>query len=170
MIIQILSHIPSWVLAVLAYGIIMGIRSMFPRNISLVVASVLPLVFLGLSLTSLVSAVHAVALSLPMWAVGLVVGVLAGLTVFSARILDAHAAPGRLRIAGSPVTLILFVLIFATKFYYNMHIALDTAAATNAGFVCSVLALSGVSTGIVIGRVSRLYAAYFSGSAPATAR
>lgn len=170
MIIQILSHIPTWVLAVLAYGIIMGIRSMFPRSISLVVVAVLPIVFLGLSLTSLVSAIHAVALSAPMWAAGLIVGILAGLTVFSARILDANVGSLRLKIAGSPVTLILFVLIFATKFYYNMHIALDPAAATNAVFVCSVLALSGASTGIMIGRVSRLYAGYFSGRTLASAK
>lgn len=159
-LVQIVSHIPLWVLAVLLYGIIMGVRAMFARNISLVAVSVIPLLFLGLSLTSLAGAVRSVPVSAAVWAAGLVIGVLFGATIFSARILDANAGPGKLRIAGSPMTLILFVLIFTMKFYYNMHIAMDPSAESDAAFVCFVLALSGAGTGIMIGRVSKLFARY----------
>lgn len=160
-LIQIASHIPAWVGAVLIYGIVMGIRSMFARNVSLAAMSVVPLLFLGLSLTSLLGAIHSVVLSAPVWAGGIVVGLLLGLTVFSARILEAKTGAGRLRIAGSPITLILFVLIFVTKFYYNMHIAMDPVAAQDVAFVSVVLGLSGMSTGIVFGRVAKLFAGYF---------
>ncbi len=159
-LVQILSHIPAWVDAVLLYGILMSVRAMFARNISLIAVSVMPLLFLGLSITSLVSAIRSVPVSAPVWAAGVAAGIIFGMTIFSARILDSSIGGGRLRIAGSPVTLILFILIFATKFYYNMHIAMDPAAAGNTGFVCTALALSGASTGIMFGRVSKLFAGY----------
>ncbi|HUX14000.1 MAG TPA: DUF6622 family protein [Spirochaetia bacterium] len=170
MVVQILSHVPTWVVAVLLYGVAMGIRAMFARNVSLVAVSIVPLVFLGLSLTSLVASIRAVPVSAPVWAVGLSAGIIAGATIFSARILDSDAGVGRLRIAGSPITLVLFVLIFATKFYYNFHIAIDPSAASNIGFVSTTLALSGISTGIMVGRVWKLFAGYFGRNALNAAR
>jgi len=168
-LIQIFSQIPTWVVAVLLYGIVMGVRAMFVRRVSLVAISVPALVFLGLSLTSLVAAVHAVPVGAFFWALGIAAGILAGMTIFSAKIVDADAGGGRMTIAGSPVSLILFVLIFATKFYYNMHIAMQPHAASDPVFVSTVLALSGAGTGIMIGRVSKLFAGYFGRGALASA-
>lgn len=168
-LIQIGSHIPTWVLAVLLYGIVMGVRAMFVRRVSLVAVSVLPLIFLGLSLTSLVGAVQAVPVGALAWALGMAAGIFSGLTVFSAKIIDSNAGAGRLTIAGSPVSLILFVLVFATKFYYNMHIAVDPHAVSDTMFVSTVLVLSGAGTGIMIGRVSKLFAGYFGRGALASA-
>ncbi|HUX50284.1 MAG TPA: DUF6622 family protein [Spirochaetia bacterium] len=164
MIGQILSHIPLWVVALLVYGIVMGIRAMFARNISLVTASLLPLLFLFLSLTSLISAMRSVPVSAVVWMVGATLGIVAGLTVLAAKVLDRDAGAGRMRIAGSPATLMVFVLIFATKFCYNFQLASDPSAASNVGFVATTLALSGIGTGIAVGRVTKLLVTYFGHS------
>lgn len=100
---------------------------------------------------------------------GIVVGLLAGMTRFSATILDPKAGRGRLRIAGSPLTVILFVLIFVTNSYYNVRVAMDTSAMQNVALVSAVLALSGLSTGIMFGRVSKLFAGHFGRSTFAAA-
>lgn len=168
-LVQIVSHIPVWVTLVLLYGIFMGVRALFPRNVSLVAVTIVPLIFLALSLSSLASAIHQVPVSAAVWVGGIAIGILGGLTLFAARILDANAGAGRLRIAGSPVTLVLFVLIFATKFYYNMHLAMDPSAAHSVGFVSAVLGLSGMSTGIMIGRVGKLLAGRFGRGSYASA-
>ena len=158
---QIFSQVPLWVVALLVYGIAMGVRAMFARNISLVTASLLPLLFLFLSLTSLVSAIRTVPMSAVVWMVGAAPGIVAGLTVFAAKVIDPDAGAGRMRIAGSPATLVIFILIFATKFCYNFQLATDPSAASNVGFVATTLALSGIGTGIAVGRVAKLFVAYF---------
>jgi len=158
---QIFSQVPLWVVPLLVCGIAMGVRAMFARNISLVAALVLPLIFLALSLTSLASAIKAVPVSAAVWLMGTALGIVAGLTVFAARVIDPEVGSGRLRIDGSPATLIVFILIFATRFYYNFHLATDPSAASNVGFVATALALSGIGTGIVVGRVAKLYVTYF---------
>lgn len=169
-LVQIAGHTPAWVFAVLVYGLSAGVRAMWERKVSLWAVSIVPLLFLGLSLSPLLGAIRTVTVGAPVWAAALAVGVLAGSTFLSPRILDAMVGGGRVRIAGSPVALVLFIGIFAAKYYYNVRIALHHSAASDPVFVSVILALSGFTTGVMFGRVGRLFTEYFGKRKLAAAR
>lgn len=157
----LLSHVPVWVWLVLAYGLWAGVKALGTRNISLVMASIVPVVFLGLSLSSLVNiVVQAPAVGL-VWLLALGVGGALGWYYFSPEPLEVHRSRGTLVVPGTWTFLVLFVVIFVTKYAYGYELATDPVVAGSPAFQLIVFGLSGVATGIVTGRTGRLYNYYF---------
>jgi hypothetical protein len=162
---EIVSHTPIWVWFVMAYGIWVGVRAFSERKVSLTMASLLPIVFFGLSLSSLIGvAERSPAVGL-VWLLAVAAGVVLGWFYLSAEPLEVHRGRGTLLVPGTWAVLVLFVVIFITKFTYGIEQATNPDLASSLVFQVVVFALSGLSTGIVTGRTTRLYNRYFQAAA-----
>jgi len=158
--VSILSGIPLWVYAVLAYGIFMGIRAMAVRTVSLKMLLLLPLVFLGLSLSSLVPLAVGAPLVAVVWLLCVALGAVLGWFYLTADPLSVERDKGRLVVPGTWVVLVLFLTIFAVKFVFGYQSAVHPEVAALPGFRFVVFGLSGISTGIVVGRTAKLYLSF----------
>jgi hypothetical protein len=161
---EIVSHIPVWVWVVMAFGIWSGVRAFNQRKVSLAMATLLPLVFLFLSLSNLAGVVgEAPAIGL-LWLLAVAVGFVLGWFFLSAEPLEVYRGKGTLLVPGTWIVLAMFIVIFATRFTYGYEQAAHPEAITLM-FQVVVFALSGLSTGIVTGRTARLYNRYFQAAA-----
>lgn len=157
----LMAHLPLWVWAVLAYGLWMGFQATRERTVSLVMTTVMPLVFWALSLSNLVGvAVEAPAVAL-VWLLAVACGGALGWYYLTGEPVAIDRPARALTIPGTWVTLGLFVVIFATKVVYGYWVALDPEGAQSAVVLVPVFALAGLSTGVVTGRTARLYAYVF---------
>lgn len=161
-----LTQVPFWVWLVLAYGLWMGFKAFGARKVSLTMAGLLPLVFLGLSLSSLVGVVAEAPVIGLAWLLAVGAGGALGWYYLSQDPLEVHRGRGTLVVPGTWTILVLFLVIFMTKFAYGYVSATDPAAAQAPAFALVVFGLSGISTGIVTGRTARLYNAYFGTPVP----
>lgn len=158
---EVFAHVPVWVWFVLAYGLGMGIKGFGTRKVSLAMATLLPVVFLGLSLSSLwpvVAVAPAIGL---VWLLALGAGGIVGWFFLSSEPVEVHRHRGTLVVPGTWTVLVLFVVVFATKFVYGTISAVAPVVAAEGGVLVAVFSLSGLATGIVTGRTARLYNRYF---------
>ena len=153
----ILSGIPMWVYPVFFYGIYMGVRALAVRTVSLVLMTLLPVVFLGLSLSSLLPLVGGSPLVGLVWLLTLGLGAVLGWFYLTAEPLSVDRAKGRLVVPGSPLVLVLFLTIFTVKFVFGYESAVNPPVAAQPWFLLAVFGLSGVATGVVAGRTAKLY-------------
>ncbi len=162
---EIVTHIPIWVWLVLAYGIWMGVKSFGVRRVSLAMAALLPLVFFGLGLSSLVTVVgQAPAIGL-VWLLAVAAGTALGWFYLSSEPLEIHRGKGTLVVPGTWTVLVLFMVIFGTKLFYGVEQAVEPTVASSLLVEVVVFALSGLSTGVMTGRTLRLYNRYFQAPA-----
>lgn len=162
----LLSAIPAWVSALFGYGIYAGIRGFFPRRVSVFRLLLLPLVFLGLSLSSLAGVLAAEPLVGAAWALCVLAGVCLGWFYLTNEPLEVDRRRRTLVVPGSPVILFLFLTIFAVKFYYGFKAGTDPAGASQPLFLLTVFGFSGLSTGVVAGRTGKLYTDYLQIAEP----
>lgn len=161
-LIQIVVHTPAWVYAVLAYGLFMGIRSLWPRRMSVRYLFVLPVVLFGLSSTFLVSGAGPMPIGAIAWVAALAAGIAVGWSVLSAKVLSVDREHAQMTVGRNGSVLVLFILIFGGKYFYGIMRAVNPALAAQPAFALAVMAISGFSTGIMIGRIVKLYVGYFT--------
>jgi hypothetical protein len=70
----VLIHTPPWVYAILAYLIVMGVRGMRPRTLSLVRVFITPAIFIAWGLFGLAGGRGAPTLAFPAWLCGAALG------------------------------------------------------------------------------------------------
>ena len=162
---EIAAHTPVWVWFVLAYGLWVGVRAFAERKVSLALASLLPIVFFGLSLPNLIAVASTAPAVGLVWLLAVAAGVVLGWFYLSAEPLEVHRGRGTLLVPGTWTVLVLFVILFATKFTYGVEQAAHPELASSLIFEVVVFALSGLSTGVVTGRTAKLYNRYFQAAA-----
>jgi len=161
-----LSQVPGWVWLVLGYGLWVGFKAFGRRKVSLAMAGLLPLVFFALGLSSLVGLVGAAPVLGLVWLLAVAAGAALGWYFLSQEPLEIHRGRGTVVVPGTWTILVLFLVIFTTKFAYGYVSATNPAAAGAPAFLLAVFGLSGLSTGIVTGRTARLYSEYFGAPVP----
>lgn len=154
---SILSGVPAWVYIVFAYGIYSGVRACSGRTVKVAVLLVLPLVFLGLSLSSLVPLMGREPLVAVAWTLCVALGGIVSWFFLTKEPLSVQRVEGTLAVAGTPVILILFLVIFVVKFVYGYVTATNPELASDPGFLLTVFGLSGLSTGVMVARNTKLY-------------
>ena len=157
MLTDILVQTPRWVFALFATLLWLGARQLLSGTVSLLRATVTPLVMIGLSLYGVGSAFGESPASLLAWAVMTVV--LLGLVMQRPlpRTTRYDAASRRFHLAGTAVPLALMMGIFFTKYTVGVMLTTHPDLAHQAGFSIIVSALYGVFTGIFAGRAVRLW-------------
>jgi len=164
MIRMIISNTPIWVWAVLLWGIWSGISSLRGRQARVVLLWIMPVVFYFLSIQSLVSAGAHHLSYVPAWILAVVIGGLIGLSVLGSRPTTIDRERGTLRLAPSVVPLLIFLAVFGCKYIFNAGLSMHPGLIDSWAFTGSLLCLSGLSTGIMTGRVALWYSAWLKRS------
>lgn len=154
---KILSHIPLWVFILFFVLVALGLSQNRDRYISLWRASILPIAMLIYSLYGVISSFGVTTTTLDLWAVGIVVALIANTFLKYPR--DVIFLPYKKLyfIKGSLIPLLLIMLIFWTKFIIGFAEANKWDMLNNIEFTgCTSLCL-GIFSGIFIAGGLRLF-------------
>jgi hypothetical protein len=151
MILEILSGTPWWVYLLLALLLWIGITRLKPQVISLKQLFVMPLGLTIWSLGSLLDKFNALA-DVSLWAVFAAFGALLGWFIVRSFSIKADKKRGLIELPGSPLTLILIMLIFGTKYFFGAFYSINPQAYKYPLIFVADLASSGWITGSFIGQ------------------
>jgi hypothetical protein len=159
MIQQIVSHTPVYVWALLAFLIYRGWLASQDRETSLRKVALIPLVMVGLSVTSINGNGPLGDGLWGLWALGAVASA-AAIWQFSRREIMVNRAAGTVLQRGSWMPLALMVAIFVTKYTVAVMSAMHPELPHSVPFAASVAVLYGVFNGLFLGRLARYAAAW----------
>lgn len=154
MLIQILSHTPLYVWAILAFLVWRGVAELRGREIALRRMFMLPLVMLVLSLHDIALKFGVGATVLAAWMTAFAAAALLSWRFGRVRVASG-SAPGRVRVAGSVVPLLLMLSIFTLKYVTSVLLAVRPDLADQGMVVMAVCAMFGVFNGYFLGRLLR---------------
>lgn len=150
---NILNHTPIWVWILLIYLLKIGIQAGRPRTVSLYRILIGPLIFIFFTLHT-VTEFPPQLLNLTGLALALLLGILLGFWQIKRLPIQVDKKHKLLHIPGSWITLGLILVIFASKFYFGYTAAANPELFYSPGFSFIALAVSGLCTGMFIGRVA----------------
>lgn len=153
MLIQILTHTPLYVWAILALLVYRGVVAMRDRDTAIRKLFIIPVIMLALSLQDIMAKFGSAFLPLSAWASGAVAMMLL-VWKFSGAGISAGAAPGSVRVHGSWVPLAMMIAIFFTKYATAVTLVVQPHTSHNALFLTVVCALFGVFNGYFLGRLA----------------
>lgn len=152
---NIASHVPSWIWALLALLLALGLRQSRDQYLPRGRLVVLPLIWLAYGLWGVRSSFgHELVLMLA-WALGLVLGMqLMRLPAFASFVAGSHfdAQRGRYFVPGSWLPMVLMLALFCAKFALGMSLAMQPALARDAHVALSFSVLFGTLSGALLGR------------------
>lgn len=154
MLIQILSHTPLYVWAILAFLVWRGVAELREREIAMPRMFVLPLVMLVLSLHDIARKFGLDATALSAWMTAFAAAALLAWRFGRMRVAPG-SAPGRVRVAGSVVPLVLMLSIFTLKYVTSVLLAVRPDLAGQPTVAAAVCAMFGVFNGYFLGRLLR---------------
>lgn len=152
--IQILTHTPLYVWAILAFLIWRGVVELREREIAVRRMFVLPLAMLLLSLHDMAGKFGLGATALAAWTAAFAAAALLAWRFGRMRV-SAGTAPGRVRVAGSALPMVLMLSIFAVKYATSVLLAVRPDLAGQSVVVAVVCAAFGVFNGYFVGRLLR---------------
>ena len=159
MLIQILTHTPLYVWAILAFLVNRGVNAMRDREVEVRRLAIIPAVMLVLSLQDIGTKFGLGGWALGAWALmAAAVALLAGLSG-STRI-AAGTAPGTVRVRGSRLPLVMMMAVFFTKYVASVTLAVAPQLRHDTLFAIAVCALFGVYNGWFVGRLAGDLAAW----------
>lgn len=154
MLIQILSHTPLYVWVILALLVWRGVVELREREIAMPRMFVLPLVMLILSLHDIARKFGFDATAFIAWTAAFAAVALLAWRFGRVRVAPG-SAPGRVRVAGSVVPLVLMLSIFALKYLTSVLLAVRPDLAGQPMVAAGVCAMFGVFNGYFLGRQLR---------------
>ena len=152
MFIAIITRTPTWVWLLLAGLVTLGLTQTRTRQMSLVRATVLPIVMMGLSLFGVLSTFGANALSLSAWFAALVTSALAAMALGAWRGVTWSATTARYEVPGSWLPMLIILSIFAVKFYVGVNVAMKPALKLDTQFSLTVCGIYGMFSGLFLAR------------------
>ena len=156
MLLQILIHTPTWVFALFALLLWMGITQLFPRRASLARITVMPVVMTALAVYGVVSAFADTPWALAAWAtMALLVGA-ATLRLAPASTAQYNPQARSFSLPGSGVPLALMMGIFFFRYAVAVVQAVKPGILDTAPAAVVVAATYGVFSGLFMARALRL--------------
>jgi len=157
MLMQILSHTPTWVFGLLAFLLWLGGRQLRAGQASLGRVALMPLAMTSLSIYGLVSAFGEHPMALLAWLLAVAVA----MTVLLRRALPAGVrfdrAARTFHLPGSAVPLALMMSIFFTKYGVGVLTAMHPELVRQEWVLLLVGTLYGAFSGVFLGRAVRLW-------------
>lgn len=162
MIAQILTHTPLWVWLLLAALCALGWNQTRTRSLSLKRMIIVPLVMLGLSMSSLSNAFGTQMPVLLTWFMSMacIAIFIRRLRLPSGHAYDAHSQ--LFTVPGSFVPLIMILSIFVIKYALGVTLAIQPNLAHQVGFSLGCAAVFGMMNGVFFGRALRVMRLYQS--------
>lgn len=151
-IIEALMHTPWWVFLLLGYLLIVGIQALQTRVISLYKIVIGPIIFSGLSIYTLLTA-SAEYIAIGGWTAAILLGSATGFWQTNRLAIKVDRKHFLLQIPGSWSTLIIMLIIFSVKYYTGYSLARNPALAQEIHFTLSLLSISGLCTGLFLGKL-----------------
>lgn len=152
MLIQILTHTPLYVWAILAFLVYRGMAAMRDRDMEVRKLVMIPAVMLVLSLQDISAKFGLGGWALAAWAVAAAGVALAAGLAGSERI-AASAVPSHVRVRGSRLPLVMMMAVFFTKYAASVAVSVAPQLRQDTLFACIVCGLFGVFNGWFIGRL-----------------
>jgi len=157
MLLDILTHTPSWVFVLFAALLWLGLKQLLTHELSLARASALALGMSGWSLYGTASAFGGAALPIMVW----LVSAAAVLAVLLRRKLPPgvryDAARARFTLPGSAAPLVLMMGIFFTKYSVGVALSVAPGLSHDTAFAVGVAALYGAFSAVFGARALRLW-------------
>lgn len=167
MLIQILTHTPIYVWAILAFLVHRGMIAMRDRDVEVRKLCIIPIVMLALSLQDISAKFGLDGIALAAWIAGVALALPPALVSGANRVAPG-AAPGTVRVRGSRVPLALMMAVFFTKYTASVMLAVFPQAHQNALVAGTVCVLFGLFNGVFLGRLGRDLRAHANQQASAT--
>jgi hypothetical protein len=155
-----ISHTPWWVGVLFLFLLALGVRALWPRTTAFGQLALMPAIFLVWGLSNLFLTFRLTGLSIGLWALGIIAGTAVGLLLVRGLALRADHMHRLVRIPGTPVSLVVMLLIFATKYAFAYQIARNPELVLDPTFIALDLGVSGVLTGTLVGRFLGLWQKY----------
>jgi hypothetical protein len=152
MLIQILTHTPLYVWAILAFLVYRGMAAMRDRDVEVRKLVIIPAVMLVLSLQDIGAKFGLGGWALAAWALA-AAGVALAAGLAGPERIAASTVPGRVRVRGSRLPLVMMLAVFFTKYVASVTLAVAPQLRQDTLFACAVCALFGVFNGWFIGRL-----------------
>jgi hypothetical protein len=152
MLIQIVTHTPVYVWAILALLVYRGVVAMRDREITIRKLFIIPVIMLALSLQDVVAKFGVGFTPLSVWAAGAVLMTLL-VWKFSNAGISTSTSPGRVLVHGSLGPLAMMMAIFFTKYATAVTLVIKPSASHDPLFSTVVCASLGVFSGYFLGRL-----------------
>ncbi|UUZ55300.1 hypothetical protein LP419_05815 [Massilia sp. H-1] len=155
MLINILTHTPVYVWAILALLVYRGVIAARDREVGVRKLYIIPLLMLALSLQGVLAKFGAAVLPLAAWSHARRRNDAADLALRQgARVGRCHCL-GMVRVQGSWAPMVMMMVIFFAKYALAVALAIQPQAADNAVFAATACALFGVFSGYFLGCLAR---------------
>jgi hypothetical protein len=152
MLLQIVLHTPGWVWGLLAALLALGVAQSRARAVHPLQLLALPLVLLGLGLSSLLPAFVSMPMLAVVWLAALGLGLRAGLGLPVAATTRWDSARRRLQLAGSWLPLVLILIIFSLRYAAAVSLALHPAWRQEMAVQVPLCLAFGALSGLFLGR------------------
>ena len=153
-VLAIVQHTPAWVFVVLAALIVTGLQAFRMRVVPVWRLLIVPAIFIGWGMLSVAQRSVAVpALSLDWIAAGAAGAAIGWATTRLGTY--GFEAGGRVRVPGTPVTLVRTLLIFVARYGIAVAAAFTADAAGHMRIVTWDVAVSGLAAGYFVGWIAR---------------
>ncbi|SDV48298.1 DUF6622 family protein [Chitinasiproducens palmae] len=159
-VLDALLNTPWWVYALLAYLVVVGRKAMRDNVTPVGRLFIMPIVLALLSLSSLLTGFTQAGAGAFAWLIGIAAGSVGGWLLMPRDQFQVDTRAHTVWRRGSVVPLCLFLAIFVVKYAFGYMLGTDPSLAHDLGFVCIELIVSGAVTGLFVGRVARVVAAY----------
>ena len=150
---QIALNTPWWVYLLLVVLVKIGIRASKTSIVSFKKLFLMPVIFSFMSVHTLMTSFKVDFFAVSVWGIAIFLGVLLGWFQVFRRDLKVDKKHFLFQIPGSWSTLIIIIIIFASKYYFGYELAVDPQLVDSNWFEIAMLAVSGVCTGLFIGRL-----------------
>ncbi|MGI4985808.1 MAG: DUF6622 family protein [Janthinobacterium lividum] len=144
----ILQHTPSWVWVLLAFLVFRGVKSMRGGTTKIHRLAIVPVIF---TLWGLYGLAAQPATSWLAWLSGILLGLAIGFVLARRSTITADRTHGTITLPGSPVPLVLMLLVFIVKFWLGFELAMH-AASPGSPYLMVAASVSGAVAGIFAGR------------------
>ena len=152
MLIQILTHTPLYVWAILAFLVYRGMAAMRDRDVEVRKLVLIPAVMLVLSLQDVSAKFGLEGWAFAAWAAAAAgMALVAGLA--GSNRIAASTVPGHVRVRGSRLPLVMMMAVFFTKYVVSVLASIAPQLRQDTLFACIVCGLFGLYNGWFVGRL-----------------
>jgi hypothetical protein len=168
-IVAALEHTPWWVFLIFIFVLSRGVAALQTRTIEISKLAIVPVIFAVWGAYGLFQLFGPSPEAIGIFVVALLVGAAVGLVLSRHGAVRADQTKGLVEISGSPVTLILVLIIFIGKYSLGYWAATDPGARDSIQFLAVDATVSGLVIGIFVGRFAGLWRRYKAAPASALA-
>ena len=159
MLLEIISHTPTWVWGIFLLLLWLGLSQSVDRTVTLRRVIVLPIAMTGLSLHGTFSAFHQVPWSWVLW----LAAAIATIAWFGSNDLPAGVrfdpAARLFHLPGSRQPMVLMLAIFCTRYVVGVVLAMHPELTQDPASAALVASIYGALSGVFIGRMARMLVA-----------